>query len=188
MAVYGGAGIAGVAGSTGQTPQQPVSGAAGGQTPQQPVGGGYVPPAVGGEFGQQMGSDMNSLPFYSLGPYAGQYSPIWHVHRVMFQPGVAARLIGSVQDLAAALSSGLAVQIDGGTQDTFNCPIVSAGQAYVPPGNPNPNPAGNPVYTPPSPNPAGNPGYTPPSPGMNPSPGGTPGYTPPTGGGTPSPY
>src|SRR5205823_73655 len=84
----------------------------------------------------QAGSDQSTLPPYSQPPYAGLYSPIWHVHQVRFQSG--AQLLTSLQSLQAALSGGLAIQIDGGVQDTFNCPIVSGLQPV------NPNPGGNP--------------------------------------------
>jgi hypothetical protein len=94
----------------------------------------------------QAGSDQSTLPPYSQPPYAGLYSPIWHVHQVRFQSG--AQLLTSVQGLQAVLGGGLAIQIDGGVQDTFNCPIVSGLQSVnpnpYPNPNPNPNPGGNP--------------------------------------------
>jgi hypothetical protein len=141
----GGASIAGkpsqvpvpVSGATGQ---QPVSGATGqqpvsGTTGQQPVGGASGGTVVAGE----SGGDLNQLPAFSLPPYQGLYSPIWHVHRVMFQAG-ATQTLTSLQALASALSSGVAIQIDGAADATFNCPVVSVGQSYVPPTTPTTTP------------------------------------------------
>ncbi len=70
----------------------------------------------------------------------------------MFQPGVTPQPLTSLQDIAAALSSGLAVQIDGGVQDVFNCPVVAMGQPVVSPGTTTTPPVtpSPPVYTPPS--------------------------------------
>jgi hypothetical protein len=140
----GGASVAGkpsqlpVAGATGQ---QPVSGATG----QQPVSGTTGQQPVAGESG-----GSSQLPIYSLPPYAG-YSGIWHVHHVVFQPGVTPQLLTSLQAIQAALSSGLATQIDGGVQDVFNCPVVSVVQTSVQPVTATPTtPTTTPVYTPPS--------------------------------------
>jgi len=143
MGIYGG--IAGVAGQPGQLPSMTA-----GQTGQQPV--------TTKEPVQQASSQ---LPPFSLPPYAGLYSPIWHVHRVVWQTGVTPRLLTSLQDIQAVLSAGLAVQIDGGLQDTFNCPIVTGVQAVTPPVTSTP-PVGNP-YTPPvTPTPPPSGGTTPP--------------------------
>jgi len=121
-----------------------------------PVAGkpGNLPP-VSGAAGQQPvaaeSSGSTQLPPYSQPPYLG-YSGIWHVHQVMFQPGVTPQLLTSLQDIAAALSSGLAVQIDGGVQDVFNCPVVTMEQPVVSPGTPTTPPVtpSPPVYNPPS--------------------------------------
>jgi hypothetical protein len=138
--VYGGG--AGTAGKGSTTPPPPVQGT--GQTGQQPAGGtttGQSPSTYGttGSTGQMpvegaFGAAATSqLPAYSLPPFQGLYSPIWHVHPVTFLTGGTGQPLTSLQGLAAVLSSGLAVQTDGGVQDTFNCPIVALGVAYVPP-------------------------------------------------------
>jgi hypothetical protein len=135
-----------VSGTTGQLPvagatgQQPVSGTTGqqpvsGTTGQLPVGGVSGGKAVAGESG---GAGM--LPVYSLPPYQGLYSPIWHVHQVMFTSGTP-QLITSLQTLASALSSGLVTEVDGSQDSTFDCPIVAVAQSAVQPTTP--------VYTPP---------------------------------------
>jgi hypothetical protein len=148
----GGASVAGkpsqlpVAGATGQ---QPVAGATG----QQPVAGATGQQPVAGATGQQPvaaeAGTSSQLPPFSLPPYQGLYSPIWHVHQVMFQTGVTQPLT-SLQALASALSSGVAVQVDGAADATFNCPIVSAVQTSVQPVTATPStPTTTPVYTPP---------------------------------------
>jgi hypothetical protein len=135
------AGIAGVTyppampgptGQTGQTGQQVAAtnpyGSPTGQ-PMTPTGPYGTPTAVGGEAGS-VGSSQ--LPPYSLPPYQGMYSPIWHVHHVVWRTGVTPRLLTSLQDIQAALSAGLAVQVDGGIQDTFNCPVIASIQSVPP--------------------------------------------------------
>jgi hypothetical protein len=125
-----------VAGATGTTGQLPVAGATGttgqlpvaGATGQLPVGGVSGGKAVAGESG---GAGM--LPVYSLPPYQGLYSPIWHVHQVMFTSGTP-QLLTSLQTLASALSSGLVTEVDGSQDSTFDCPIVAVGQSYIQPG------------------------------------------------------
>jgi hypothetical protein len=109
MGIYGG--IAGIAGQPGPLPSMSA-----GQTGQQG--------AVASVEAVQQASSQ--LPPFSLPPYAGLYSPIWHVHHVVWRPGVTPRLLASLQDIQAVLSAGLAVQIDGGIQDTFNCPVTAA--------------------------------------------------------------
>jgi hypothetical protein len=123
-----------VAGATG-TGQLPVAGATG----QQPVKG------ESGGSGQ--------LPVFSQPPYQGLYSPIWHVHQVMFATGTP-QLLTSLQALASALSTGLVTQVDGAQDATFNCPIVAIGQSSVQPTTPTTSPVGGATggttYTPPT--------------------------------------
>jgi len=138
--VAGATGQQPVAGATGTTGQQPVAGASG----QLPVGGVSGGMPVAGESG-----GSNQLPIYSLPPYAG-YSGIWHVHHVVFQTGVAPQALTSLQAIQAALSSGLATEVDGGVQDVFNCPVVAMGSSTVQPVTTTPTtPTTMPVYTPP---------------------------------------
>ena len=56
------------------------------------------------------------------------------MHPVTYTTGGTGQPLTSLQGLVSALGAGLAVQTDGGVQDTFNCPIVALGVAYVPPG------------------------------------------------------
>jgi hypothetical protein len=173
--IYGGG--ASIAGKPGQIPQPTQTGGATGQQPvsgttgQQPVSGTTGQQPVAGEFGQS-----SQLPPFSLPPYAGLYSPIWHVHTVTL---LTPQLLTSVQGLAVALANGQAMQTDGRDNDTFNCPIVAMGKSFVQPGTPTPNTGGTPpVYTPPTsnPNPVGNPPvYTPPAGGTTSPVGGTTG-------------
>jgi len=69
------------------------------------------------------------------------YSPIWHVHRVTFNPGVVPRALLSVQDIQQAASLGQVSVVVGAPNDTFNCPVPFYYQAGS-------NPI--PVYTPPT--------------------------------------
>jgi hypothetical protein len=142
-----------VSGQPGQEPYpvsqgQPVGGVQGGQQP------------VGGQTGQQPG--QSTYPPVSPGSgqpsYASPYSPIWHIHHVTFRPGVAPRLLRSVQEIQQAVSLGLVTVQAGDVAAVFNCPVITAAQPYnpvspgsgynVPPTDPyNPNPGGGvPVY------------------------------------------
>ena len=126
----------------------PTTGVYGAGAPGAGVPGVYPAPSTAGQTGQQGSSQ---LPPFSLPPYQGLYSPIWHVHRVVWQTGVTPRLLTSLQDIQAVLSAGLAVQIDGGIQDTFNCPIVAAPQPITPtppPVTPTPPPVVTPTPPP----------------------------------------
>jgi hypothetical protein len=122
--VTGSTGQLPVAGATGTTGQLPVSGTTG----QLPVGGVSGGKPVAGESG-----GAGTLPVFSLPPYQGLYSPIWHVHQVMSLTGTP-QVLTSLQALASALSSGLVTQVDGPQDATFNCPIVAVGQSFIQPG------------------------------------------------------
>jgi hypothetical protein len=102
--------------------------------------------------------------------FASPYSPIWHVHHVVFQKGVTPVVLHSVQEIEAAASAGTITVTAGDVTETFNCPVVTMPQPIPttissnPPagGTPTPNPGGTttpPVVTPP---PTG--GTTPPAP------------------------
>jgi hypothetical protein len=147
-----------VGGSQGQGQPYPVGGSQGGQNP---VGGnqGQQNP-VGGQTGEQPG--QTTYPPVSPGSgqpsYASLYSPIWHVHHVIFRPGVAPRLLRSLQEIQQAANLGQVTVQDGGVAAVFNCPVITGPQPYNPvspgtgynppatdPYNPNPG-SGVPVY------------------------------------------
>jgi len=85
------------------------------------------------------------------------YSPIWHVHRVVFNAGAVPRALLSVQDIQQAAGLGQVSVIAGGPSNTFNCPVPFYYQSGANP---------TPVYT--SPNTGGGTGYSTPSPGGGP--------------------
>jgi hypothetical protein len=151
-----------VGGTTGQG--QPVGGyptgqPVGGYPTGQPVAGdqGQQGP-VGGQTGQQPG--QTTYPPVSPGsgqPYSGQYSPIWHIHLVNWRPGVAPRLLRSVQEIQQAVSLGQVTVQAGDVAAVFNCPVVTALQ----PGPYNPVSPGTGGGTPTYPSPAPPYGATP---------------------------
>jgi hypothetical protein len=140
---------------TGQTGQQPVAG----QTGQQPVAGQTGQQPVSGNTGQAGQQPVTYTPPVSPASgqpsYASLYSPLWHVHQVMFRPGVVPQLLTSVQAIQQAQALGLVTVTPGNVDAVFNCPVVTAPQPVTSPttgGNPvyNPNPTtgGTPVYNP----------------------------------------
>lgn len=158
-----------VAGQPGQQPYpvsqgQPVGGVQGGQQPVAPTPIGQQPVAgdqgqqfpVGGQIGQQPG--QATYPPVSPGAgqpsQAGLYSPLWHIHHVTFRPGVAPRLLRSVQEIQQAASLGLVTVQAGSVAAVFNCPVITAAQPFYPvsPGTGYTPPVGTaPIYPSPSP-------------------------------------
>jgi len=56
-------------------------------------------------------------------PTGTSYSPIWQVHRVVFNTGVPPRALLSVQDIQQAAGLGQVRVLAGRPSDTFNCPV-----------------------------------------------------------------
>jgi len=94
-------------------------------------------------------------------PSNATYSPIWHVHQVKFNAGMAPRQLVSVQDIQQAASLGQVTVTAGGPSNTFNCPVPFYYQSGSSP---------TPVYTSPvtSPTTGGSGGYLAPTPGVMP--------------------
>jgi hypothetical protein len=133
------------------TPPTSVAGGSTGGTTGGTVGGGiYGAPAaagqpVSGAGAGQTGQTPAVQPASSAQAFEGQYSPLWHVHAVVFNtaatPGVPRPIFRSLAEIKQAAAAGVVSILDGRADDTFNCPVpffYTAGAAN-----------GIPFYTPP---------------------------------------